>query len=206
MSGYHRYVFDTTERKFVGNFEQMYKNESSQGYDSWHQEDQRQIHRVFDLVLLRDYNFDTIIDIGCGKGSFTHQLKKKNNRVIGIDISETAIQTARERYPDVEFAAVDLAVPSNFIEISEKIVGNAKIDLVLACEVLSYIENWRDLVAAVADRAEFLLLNLFIPEDAIGFVKSEQELMYELEKHFEVIEWITVRNRRFTLFFGRSRK
>jgi len=36
-------------------------------------------------------NFDSLLDIGCDKGVFTHLLKKRNNTVLGTDISETAI-------------------------------------------------------------------------------------------------------------------
>ena len=36
---YHRFVFDTEQRRFVGEFEEMYRREDEEGFDSWHQED-----------------------------------------------------------------------------------------------------------------------------------------------------------------------
>ena len=36
---YHQYVFNTAERKFVGDFESMYKDETNKKFDSWHHED-----------------------------------------------------------------------------------------------------------------------------------------------------------------------
>ncbi len=36
---YHKYVFDEEKGKFVGQFEEMYKNEDVEHYDSWFQED-----------------------------------------------------------------------------------------------------------------------------------------------------------------------
>jgi hypothetical protein len=74
MAKYHKYVFDLENRKFVGAFEKMYKNEKDEIFDSWHQTNTIQLHRKFALVILEKYNFNTIIDIGCGKGNFTHLL------------------------------------------------------------------------------------------------------------------------------------
>ena len=46
------------------------------------------------IDLINCYNFNKIIDIGCGKGAFSNLLKKNNNTVYGIDVSETAINKA----------------------------------------------------------------------------------------------------------------
>ena len=108
MSKYHKYVFDHKNREFVGNFEEMYQAELNECFDSWHQEDSRQLQRKIDIAILENYNFNTIIDIGCGKGSFTHLLKRSNNHVLAIDISSTAINIAKERYPDIEFIQADV--------------------------------------------------------------------------------------------------
>ena len=95
-------VFDVKNRKLVGDFETMYQNESKENFDSWHQDDTRQLQRKIDLSILEDYNFSKIIDIGCGKGSLSHLLKKKNNYVLGLDISQTAVNIAQERFPDID--------------------------------------------------------------------------------------------------------
>ena len=58
----------------------MYQNESKENFDSWHQDDTRQLQRKIDMAILEDYNFEKIIDIGCGKGSLSHLLKKKNKK------------------------------------------------------------------------------------------------------------------------------
>ena len=77
MTGYHQYIFDTENRRFVGQFEEMYQQEKSANFDSWHQEDSRQLNRKIALNILDAYNFNRIIDLGCGKGALTHHLKKK---------------------------------------------------------------------------------------------------------------------------------
>ena len=54
MAKYHKYVFDIEERKFIGDFETMYQNESKENFDSWHQDDTRQLQRKIDLAILED--------------------------------------------------------------------------------------------------------------------------------------------------------
>lgn len=123
MAKYHKYVFDLENRKLVGDFETMYQNESKENFDSWHQDDARQLQRKIDLAILEDYNFEKIIDIGSGKGSLTHFLKKKNNYVLGLDISKTATSIAQERFPDIDFVATDVNDISNFSSLAHKMGG-----------------------------------------------------------------------------------
>ena len=101
----------------------MYKNETREGYDSWHQEDGRFLQRRFALSILQDYNFNFIIDVGCGKGIFTHLLKKKNNEIVGVDLSNAALKVAKARYPDIDFIRLNInniPVFKNFLSASGK--------------------------------------------------------------------------------------
>jgi trans-aconitate methyltransferase len=86
----------------------MYQHEKTANFDSWHQDDSRQLNRKIALDILGSYNFQRIVDIGSGKGTLTHQLKKINNQVLGLDISPTAIEVARARFPDIEFDVADV--------------------------------------------------------------------------------------------------
>ena len=108
MAGYHKYVFDADKREFVGSFEEMYQNEQIDNFDSWHQEDSRQLQRKIALSILEEYNFQSIVDVGSGKGALTHLLKKRNNQVIGLDISPTAVEQAKARFPDIQFNSFDV--------------------------------------------------------------------------------------------------
>lgn len=209
MADYHKFVFDTDARRFIGKFDEMYQQERAANFDSWHQEDSRQLNRKIALDILSCYNFETIIDIGAGKGVLTHQLKKRNNHVLGLDISPTAIEVARARYPDIEFDIADLndrpAFTSYLDEKCNASRAGGGVDLVFSAECLSYLSNWRALVRDLATRTRFLMITLFIPENPIGFVKSAADLEAEVGAHFNLLEIVMMKESRFVILFAKSR-
>ena len=69
---------------------------------------------------------------------------------------------------------------------AESICGGS-VDLIFTAECLSYIEHWRDLLAALASRTRFLMVVLFLPDDPNGFVKSVEELEYEVRDRKSVV-------------------
>ena len=175
---YHKYVFDAVARKFVGKFEEMYSNEDKESFDSWSQEDMLHITKVISLAVLGRYNFDLIFDIGCGKGAFTHMLKKANNAVIGADMSKTAIAKAQAKYKDIDFRVMTAD------QCLDSIDGKA--GHVVMMEILSYIEDWKAVIKKAAKRSKYIYISLYIPPDPIGFVKSFDELTDELKKYFRI--------------------
>lgn len=192
---YHKYVFDSGNRIFVGNFDEMYKNEDIHNYDSWFQEDVTHLGKQLSLVILNNYNFDTILDIGCGKGAFTHLLKKMNNNVMGIDVSETAVKKARAKYKNIEFT---VCTAENIAKLGRKW------DLVVLYEVLSYIDNWKEVLRITANISDYIFISLFIPEEPIGYVKNFHDLKAEISLYFETINCI-MWNEKTILFFGKKK-
>ena len=165
---YHRYVFDEKRKVFVGDFEKMYQHEDIDEYDSWQQESgPGAITFQVSKLILDMYNFDRILDIGCGKGTFTQILKRRNNYVLGMDISPTAIKKASIKYPECEF----------LVKAADEAALLGKFNLVVLMEVLSYIENWRDLIYDLRGMTEWLYICLFIPDNPIGYVKSYRDLL-----------------------------
>ncbi len=212
MSDYHKYVFNTDKQTFVGRFEEMYQQEEISVFDSWHQEDSRQLNRKIAIEILNEYNFERIVDIGTGKGALTHQLKRCNNEVIGLDISPTAVEIARSRFPDIIFEIVDANDVVGFMDyFDQHILANSKsksgagaVDLIFTAECISYIEHWRDLLAALASRTRFLMVVLFLHENPIGFVKSIDELEWNFSRFFEILEMVIIKKSRFVVIFGQS--
>ena len=207
MEKYHKYIFDQEKRSFVGDFENMYQDEIKDRFDGWHQEDTRQLNREIALAMLKGWNFNSILDIGCGKGVLTHVLKKHNNRILGIDISETAIENARARYPDIDFDVADITTSYGLTDCLNKAKEHCDefVDLVFTSETLSYLENWEDILCTISGHTRFLLISLFVPDDPIGFVKSPEILQRAVSENFEIIETVTLEKSKFIVIFAKQK-
>ena len=210
MAKYHKYVFDVEKRTFIGDFENMYAHESIEKFDSWHQDDSRQLQRKICLEILNQYNFNTIVDIGCGKGALTHILKKKNNTCLGIDISQTAIDVAKERFNDIDFVVRDI---NNIGAFSDLILtrgickgGGGKLDLVFSSEAFSYFSNYKELLKEISEVSEYFMISLYLPNDPIGFVKSESELLDSIRYYFEIVEHVSLSVQKSVIVFAKSKQ
>lgn len=179
---YHKYIFDNN--KFIGEFEEMYQNEKTD-YDSWLQSDLRDYGYLLSLAILNQYNFNTILDIGCGKGLFTSLLKKKNNNVVGWDISPTAIKKAQTSYPDITFEVVDIS-KRKYLHFT---------DLILLKEVLSYVKEWKKVIYRISMVANYLFITVDLPEHPVGFIKSFKELEEEIKKHFDIVVSVKIQTK-----------
>jgi len=175
--GFDRYVWDRARRAFLGRFEAMYRAEDEEGFDSWRERDLRPLRKRISLAILDSYNFDRVLDVGCGKGTITHLLKRRNNHVVGIDMSETAIARARASYPDIEFRCADAM---------ELATWEDEFDLVVVMGTLLYIERWERLVEALAAMTRWLYVTELVPEEPIGYVRSMTHLLDVVERHFRV--------------------
>lgn len=181
---YHKYVFDLKNKKFIGKFNEMYQREDVEDFDSWFSSDLTHLPKLISLAILNRYNFKNILDFGCGKGSFTHILKKRNNYVLGLDISKTAIKKAKVNYGNkIDFMVIQ---DNDFTSFVQK----QKFDLTIILETLSYIENWRKAIKDISKFSIYIYIVLYIPANPIGFVKSFQELIDAIENYFNIEEKI----------------
>jgi len=178
---YHDYVFQ--KGQFVGKFEEMYQNEDLTEYCSWYQDDMKDLGYQLSLTILSQYNFETILDVGCGEGMFTSLLKKKNNSVSGIDVSPTAIKKANTRFKNIDFFVGDIKTD----------VILKHYDLIVLKEILSYVENWRKTIKDLSKISKYLFVSLDLPEFPNGFVKSFKELEDEIAKYYEIQVSVTIK-------------
>lgn len=180
---YHKFVFDTDKRAFVGDFDEMYRKEDHYGEDPWHSSDLTHIPKKIHQSILESYNFEKILDFGCGKGAFTHLLKKRNNKVLGVDISNNAIEKAQQMYghladfKTIEDGKIDFLMDQNF-------------DLVVCLETLSYVEEWEKLIKDFSTITDYIYISLYIPQNPIGFVKTQSDLKEAVSSCFNVAEEI----------------
>ena len=114
MSGnsYHDYIFK--DGKILGEFEKMYENSLE---IPWHQ-DKMALNTSGEIVLTlikkHSSEIKSVLDIGCGLGYFTSRIADilpKGSRVIGLDISHTAVEKAKKTFPNVEFYQADCRKP-----------------------------------------------------------------------------------------------
>lgn len=91
--------------KFVGKFEDMYKNFS----DPWNLLKTRNIESNlnYDIIFsycdyLKKKKKLTVLEIGCGFAHISNQLYKNGFKVYGTDISETVIKKSKKKYPKIK--------------------------------------------------------------------------------------------------------
>lgn len=92
-------------------------------YD-WHEAFPYEQHLFYDAEGKPLVPFDTakVIDFGCGPGRMVNRAKRLFPTVDGIDISEYAVDYARETYPDSKFyisSGIDVGdAPENYYDIA----------------------------------------------------------------------------------------
>src|SRR5262245_16335421 len=55
------------------------------------------------LKSLREAGARTVLDVGCGNGAVSSELAKSGFNVVGMDSSDSGIQVASQRHPDIAF-------------------------------------------------------------------------------------------------------
>ncbi|MBK0378167.1 methyltransferase domain-containing protein [Mucilaginibacter segetis] len=93
------------------------------------------------LELLGAKSGERILDLGCGTGYLTHQIKEQGAIVTGIDASPDMIAKAKKTYPDVKFSVADGA---NFH-------FDDKFDAVFSNATLHWIKNVDAVIKSVYD-------------------------------------------------------
>jgi len=84
------------------------------------------------------------LDVGCGEGRVTRDLKAQGHRVIGLDVSPTMVANARAADPDGEYQIADgAALP----------FGEGEADLIVA---FMSLHDMDEMPAAVAEAARVL--------------------------------------------------
>ncbi len=117
--------------------------------------------KFVDILVKCNGPLETILDVGCGDGSWWRSLPAKPGKVFGIDISESVIISAKDRLDDA--ALIDVSAPSVQSEIKLR-RWPSTYDLVIGnCS----LEHVPDINAALANINSLLNANgkfvLFVP-------------------------------------------
>lgn len=132
-----------------------------------------------------------IIDIGCGPGNSTAELRKrwKNAQIIGLDNSEAMLEKAREDYPDLSWIAGDASGDLSHL---------GKFDIIFSNAVIQWLPDHKSLLerffsmlqeggvlAVQMPNTTFMPIRLAVQETAgeagwrSYFENSKAELHYE---------------------------
>ena len=128
---------------------------------------------------------------------------------MGIDISQTAIDVAKERFNDIDFVVCDI---NNIGAFSDLILtrgickGGGKLDLVFSSEAFSYFSNYKKLLKEISEVSDYFMISLYLPNDPIGFVKSESELLDSIRYYFEIVEHVSLSVQKSVIVFAKSKQ
>lgn len=127
---YERYQdYVIRDGKFVGEFEEMYQDFA----DPWEQTTREQMRseKTVALNLIKKYQFQHIVELGCGFGHFTNDISRLGVSVTGVDVSPTASQKAKKMYPHCNFIAADI------LEVDKYLAPD--VDVIIMSEITWYV-------------------------------------------------------------------
>ncbi len=120
--------------KLIGEFERMYQDHEDPWYQS--QIEEYASDKAITINLIRKLKVKKVIELGCGLGNFTKKISDNNVKVLGVDISKTAIKKAKENFPKCSFRVGDI--------LEFDIYRDFKPDLIIMAEITWYILNKLD--------------------------------------------------------------
>jgi 2-polyprenyl-3-methyl-5-hydroxy-6-metoxy-1,4-benzoquinol methylase len=144
--------------------------------------------------LIRPLQFDTVLDVGCGQGSFLVELQQEfpHIQIRGTDISPSAVRLVQERVPQGEFFVLDAS--------QEHL--DQQFDLIVCSEVLEHIPDDVSALRHIAQMTrKYLVISTIqgrmrkIEPEAWGHVRNyaRGELVRKVQQSglevVKVIEW-----------------
>lgn len=128
--------------------------------DPWNLDSPRE-HIRFELTnteIEKHYGkVDRMLELGSSEGLQSCYLSKLCNTLDGVDVSPTAVKRAQQRLPDANFYVGDLTSQPWAHEEN-------RYDLVVACEVLYYIEDVKKTLHTMNRLGKSCFVTFFTPE------------------------------------------
>jgi SAM-dependent methyltransferase len=108
-------------------------------------------------IIAREFGeLGSVLELGCGEGHQSAWLARVATRVDGVDVSDKAVERARQRVPGGTFAAADI--------FSQPWADSVpRFDLVTACEVLYYLSDVERTLARMSQLGRHCLVTIFAP-------------------------------------------
>jgi len=197
---YHDFVYKKGE--FVGEFEQMYQKSKE---IPWHQDKiENHLEIRIALELVKEFPpFDTICEFGCGLGYYLNTLKNSVNEkcsAIGLDVSQTCCEKAKQIFPDIEFKTLDLTKDNSEIIKKNGLRKGENRLLTFRGLLFCVYPNLRNVIkniTAVSKRGDILLILQNFPpldSDYMGkdVISGHNDIIDLFSKYFKVIRTIWI--------------
>lgn len=124
---------------------------------------------------------DAVLVAGCGRGDHVEWFLDRDATVVGIDVSEQAVRTARDRFgDDAAFHCADVTDPLDFAADT--------FDLVFSHLALDHVENWRPVFEEfhrVLDARGTLVFTVVHPQ----YFRDEHGVANAYETEEVVVSW-----------------
>ncbi len=134
-------------------------------------------HRLLDyhaFFLTHVSSQDTVLDIGCNNGAVTYDIAKKAKRVVGIDIDERNIETAKRTHSKDNITYV--------IGDATKDLGAEVFDVIIISNVLEHIEHRVEFLKKIKPLAKKFLIRVpMFNRDWIPLYKKELGVEWRLD-------------------------
>lgn len=128
MESYHDYAIK--DGKLIGKYDEMYQKFE----DPWIQSTQpNKYSRQMAIMNIKRFNIKTIVEYGCGLGYYADWIHKETGIVCkSIDISETAIKKAKEKFPHLNFET------GNILDL-DLLENKEQVDCILLADIMWYL-------------------------------------------------------------------
>lgn len=117
---------------------------------------------------------DKVLDLGCGNGALTYDLGEKASSVVGIDLNEKNIQTARREYGRENIKYIIGDITRDF--------SNQRFDVIILSNVLEHIKNRLAFLESIRPLAPKIIIRVpMINRDWITLYKKELGVEWRLD-------------------------
>jgi 2-polyprenyl-3-methyl-5-hydroxy-6-metoxy-1,4-benzoquinol methylase len=123
----------------------LYYDSASPGRDSYWRKMAAPRFRVATLLrLVAESGADSLVDLGCGNGQLLREVAARHPRMAlaGLDLSAAQVAANRQRHPEIDWAACDLARP---LPADSDLAG--RFGVVIAAEIIEHVAEPEALLA-----------------------------------------------------------
>lgn len=126
--------------------------------DPWEMDSAREQHRFVEtrkLLAGITPRYSSILELGAGEGHQSLKLTELTDELHGLELSARAVARARQRCPAGRFE-------QGRLEDLPQFYGERVFDLVMACEVLYYVEDLEAALRLIQSRAKRLFVSNYL--------------------------------------------